>query len=49
MKIKDPIETSAVGKAKAGFIAGHSSFAAVPGRQHNCLPFTLIETPVEPL
>jgi hypothetical protein len=28
--------------AKAGFTAGQSSFTAVPGRQHNCLPFALL-------
>jgi hypothetical protein len=27
--------------AKAGFAAGRSRFTAVPGQQHNCLPFTL--------
>jgi hypothetical protein len=29
--------------AKAGFTAGQSSCTAVPGRQHNCLPFALAQ------
>jgi hypothetical protein len=31
--------------AKAGFTAGQGSFTAVPGRQHNCSPFALHDTP----
>jgi hypothetical protein len=33
MKIKDPIETSAVGKAKAGFIAGQFCCRPRPAAQ----------------
>jgi hypothetical protein len=35
---------SNTGIAKAGYIAGQSSFTAVPGRQHNCFPSALMHT-----